>query len=89
MIIAYDVSDDDERAQLAALLSARSAHTTISIRYIKIPVDDTAGLEANVKGLVNEVQDRIQAFRVCENCAAASFHVGSTVEILDQRWWVP
>jgi CRISPR-associated protein Cas2 len=87
-VVAYDIREDDDRARVAALLSRIGVRVQKSVFDVELADEQVAELIAQLQNKVDLITDRVQAFRHCEACSDASFHLGRVVETMDARWWV-
>lgn len=88
VVVAYDVSDDDARARLAAMLAAHGARIQRSVFECLL---DPAGLEevlAAASRLIDERRDVLHAFPVCERCAAGRSALGQDRALLEDAYWI-
>lgn len=68
VIVAYDVSDDDRRARLAALLQSVGDRIQKSVFLLQIEPDDLDHLMTTSAGLIAADTDSIYAIRNCAAC---------------------
>jgi CRISPR-associated protein Cas2 len=88
LIVAYDVSDDDNRARLAALLSTIGVRIQRSVFAVDVREDELEALQKRIATLLDETSDRVEGFRRCEDCEETSFRIGAVPPPIDARWWI-
>ncbi len=68
VVAAYDVSEDDRRARLAALLQSHGDRVQKSVFVLTIAADDLAGLRDRAVGIIDTDTDSLYFFRQCVGC---------------------
>lgn len=68
VIAAYDISNDDRRARVAALLQVWGDRIQYSVFLLTLTEDDLTGLLARVRATISPNQDSFYVFRQCQNC---------------------
>lgn len=68
LVAAYDVTRDDRRARLAALLQATGDRLQRSVFLVTIDSDDLDDLQARAAAVIDPDQDSLYLFRQCASC---------------------
>ncbi len=76
MVVSYDVTRDDRRAKLAALLQTWGDRIQYSVFLLTLAPEDLDGLLARVRDLINPGEDSVYFFRQCQTCWEAHHEVG-------------
>lgn len=87
-LIAYDISDDDRRARVAAYLSTFGVRLQWSVFHCQVPSGALDEIMAVAKEIIDIETDVIQAFVQCSNCVEASVSIGQVPPDLHVRYWV-
>lgn len=86
-IVAYDVSEDQRRARLAALLQRHGDRVQFSVFVCRLDADElTALLEAG-RTIINLSTDSIYIFRQCQDCWSAVGSVGQAHPPQPSLYW--
>jgi CRISPR-associated protein Cas2 len=88
VIVAYDVSDDDQRARLAAFLSHYGVRLQKSVFECEVDDDGLAAILATAADLLNLNHDTLHVFRQCHTCHAANHALGQNPPSLDAPYWI-
>ena len=88
IIVAYDISDNDRRAHLAALLGTYGLRIQKSV--FECIVDETAltTILAAANSLLNLDHDVFHVFPQCQNCLTERVAVGQANSVLHDLYWV-
>lgn len=76
VIAAYDVSEDDRRARLAALLQTHGDRIQKSVFVIMVDHDELAELAEHARRIVDTDTDSVWFLRQCTSCWADALTVG-------------
>jgi CRISPR-associated endonuclease Cas2 len=87
-IVAYDISDDDARAKVAARLLHHGVRQQQSVFACDLEGDTVEQALDNLAKLIDEGSDTLQAFRQCPTCAGSVYARGQVVEPLDALYWI-
>lgn len=88
LVVAYDVSDDDDRARLAAYLSHHGVRLQRSVFQCKIPGAELPGFLDALDGFISPDDDVLHVFRQCAPCAGSRHEYGQVPLDLGVRYWV-
>jgi CRISPR-associated protein Cas2 len=88
IVVAYDVSDDQSRAQLSAFLSIYGSRIQKSV-YMCL-VDDVSLdlLRERVDQLIDHDHDVVHVFFECVGCNAKQLRFGQAHQPLKDYWWI-
>ncbi len=88
-VIAYDISEDRRRAQVAALLQAYGDRIQRSVFLCTAEPDRIAEIRSRVAGLIKPETDSVYVFRQCAACwDAVGIHGQATVTDEPLYWAV-
>jgi len=87
-VVAYDVSNDDARARLAALLSRCGVRLQRSVFAVRLNPDDLDRLVEDMRGLIDENHDVLHLFRQCATCDEAAVEIGQAPPDLHVDCWI-
>lgn len=87
VIAAYDVSNDDRRARVAALLQVWGDRIQYSVFLLTLTEEDLTELLARVRATINPNQDSFYVFRQCLNCWESHHAVGQADVRRDALYW--
>lgn len=68
IVAAYDISHDQRRAKVAALLQVWGDRIQYSLFLLSIPDEDLTELVGKVEALINPKEDSFHVFRQCATC---------------------
>lgn len=85
---SYDVSDDDDRARIAALLSSVGVRRQRSVFECQLADGVRDDLVSALRRLMNPAVDRLLVVRECGDCRTRRIESGPTERRLDERYWV-
>jgi len=89
VIIAYDISDNDNRARVAALLGRVGIRVQKSVFDCEVEPVELTELLNRVEQTINVDQDTLDVFGSCQGCEERRWHVGqSRAAVMDALWWV-
>ena len=86
--MAYDVSDDDARAHLAALLGNSGVRIQKSVFECELEPHALDLLLCQAQQLLDPRHDLLRAFRQCHACAGSQRHIGAVSTVVHDLWWV-
>jgi CRISPR-associated protein Cas2 len=88
-VIAYDISEDRRRAQVAAVLQAYGDRIQRSVFLCTAESDRIAEIRSRVAGLIKPETDSVYVFRQCAACwDAVGIHGQATVADEPLYWAV-
>lgn len=88
VVVAYDISRDDRRARLGAILAAHGARIQRSVYECFLTSEDLREVMAAAEELMDHRTDVVHAFPLCESCAAGRQSLGQDNAIHDDAYWV-
>lgn len=88
VIIAYDVSDDDRRARLAALLGRHGVRIQKSVFQCVLDTATAHDLIEQAESLLNLNHDVLHLFPQCEPCSSSQHAIGQVNRTMDQYYWI-
>lgn len=88
VVIAYDVSDNDRRARLAAILGGYGVRLQKSVFECLLDDDELASVLSTASALLNLDHDVLHVFRQCQACFAARREFGESHSPLHDLYWV-
>jgi CRISPR-associated endonuclease Cas2 len=87
-IVAYDISDDRSRAQLAARLSRIGVRRQYSVFECRIPEGSPEMIVDLAGPYMNPGRDRLDILMQCEECLRHRRTLGPRKEVLEARYYV-
>jgi CRISPR-associated protein Cas2 len=79
LLVAYDISDDDDRRQVFKTLEAYGAWRQYSVFEVDVTETERLELEDELESYVDpEDDDRIRLYRLCSNCLDATTDLGAS-----------
>lgn len=87
-VIAYDVSDDGDRARIAALLAAWGDRIQRSVFECTLASDELDALQAAIGRLVDVHRDSVHFVPVCAACDGARRLLGQAVRPEEAWCWI-
>lgn len=87
VIAAYDVSNDDRRARLAAMLQTWGDRIQYSVFLLTLTNEDLTELVTRVRATINPNQDSFFVFRQCRNCWESHQAEGQAGVRPDALYW--
>lgn len=88
VVVAYDISDNHNRARAAARLLHDGARIQRSVFECRIEVDALAEVVAHLGGLLNVNRDTVHVFVQCADCRTGTVRIGQAPPPLDVPYWV-
>lgn len=85
-IVAYDISNDRQRARVAARLLVAGVRLQRSV--FQVVTDEPDALLEELSGMIDVNNDVVQAFRQCAPCADGALGVGQMAASMRAAWWV-
>ena len=76
VLAAYDVSDDNRRSHLAALLQAWGDRLQRSVFLLTLTDDDLAALTTRATGILDLAADSLYLVRLCQDCWGDTVAIG-------------
>lgn len=88
VVITYDISNNDQRAKVAARLGRYGVRIQKSVFECVIDSEELDGLMRTVEALINVEHDVVHAFSVCRSCHGQVRHLGQAAPVLEERYWI-
>jgi CRISPR-associated protein Cas2 len=88
VVIAYDVSDDDRRARVAAACSRHGIRLQRSVFDCDLPADEFEALSEALSTLIDPATDVVHVLLQCATCLDGRHSAGRVVTTLDEAFWV-
>ena len=87
-VITHDISADDDRARVAALLSRKGVRLQHSVFKVRVPAEEFDELVEQISSLVNVDRDVVHLFRQCNNCMDIQQEIGQAPPDLNDEFWI-
>ena len=87
VVAAYDVSDDNRRARLAALLQTCGDRVQWSVFVLTIDGENLADLLARGRALIDPEEDSLYIFRQCASCWDQLICIGQAHPPTQELFW--
>ena len=88
VIIAYDVSDNANRARVSARLSRYGLRIQKSVYQCSLTSEELRSVMADLRTLVDERRDTVHGFPVCRACSADEITIGQVKETMEFAYWI-
>ena len=88
VVIAYDISNDNHRARIAALLASWGERVQKSVFECTLPADELDNLLKRIDDTINHHRDTVTTWRQCATCFPERTTIGVTHEPTDDRYWI-
>jgi CRISPR-associated protein Cas2 len=85
LVIAYDVTDDRRRARLARFLRGYAARVQKSVFEGEVAGRRIEGLREGIKEEMDQREDSVRLYRLCERCQGAIEVLGTGVYVEDEE----
>lgn len=86
-LAAYDVSEDQRRARLAALLQAFGDRIQKSVFLVSVDVEELEFITAQAATIIDEDRDSLWVLRQCVSCWDTVAKVGQATAPTPTRFW--
>ncbi len=87
-IVAYDVSNDDARARVAARLSRCGIRLQRSVFAVRVPAEELEHLVEDIAGMIDQNHDVMHLFRQCATCDEGAVELGQAPPDLHVECWI-
>ncbi|HZK06083.1 MAG TPA: CRISPR-associated endonuclease Cas2 [Actinomycetaceae bacterium] len=87
LIVAYDITRDNRRAKLAALLQMWGDRLQYSVFLISITDDDFAQLRDRILDIIKPEEDSVFFLRQCQSCWKAHHEIGQAHTAPETLYW--
>jgi CRISPR-associated protein Cas2 len=88
VVIAYDVSNDQRRAQLAAVLSTYGSRIQKSVFVCIVDDQSLAVIEHQIDCLIDHDKDVVHVLFQCPTCSNRQLRFGQATEPFKELWWI-
>ncbi len=88
VVVAYDISDDGDRARVAAVLSAWGERIQKSVFACTLDADELAEVVKRIEEIVDTRTDTVHVFHQCATCHEKVVYVGQAVGFDIARFWI-
>lgn len=68
MVVSYDIIDDKRRNKVAKALLAFGDRVQLSVFECNLDQDEYARMTRRLCKLINEQEDSVRVYRICERC---------------------
>ena len=76
-VIAYDVTDDHRRDKISTLLEDYGTRVNYSVFECELEHEEVDRLQEQLAELIDDRQDRIVFYRLCEHCRVRRSAIGA------------
>lgn len=87
IIAAYDISNDNRRARLAARFQRWGDRVQKSVFVLTISADELQELQAQAQRIIDLDRDSVLFWHQCTPCQASAHAVGQTRPLDKPRFW--
>ena len=87
-VIAYDVRNDDRRAQMAALLGSYGVRIQRSVFECQLDAEALASVVRRAESLLDLDHDVFHVIPQCGTCWESRVALGQTTSVLGDLYWV-
>lgn len=84
-VIAYDVADDRRREKVSTLLEDHGVRVNYSVFECELERDEFERLQEWLSGLIDEREDRVVFYRLCEHCRVRRSSLGADMREQEKR----
>lgn len=89
VVAAYDISQDDRRARVAALLQSWGDRIQKSVYVLRMPDDELIELQERAGSMIDPDTDGLVFLRQCKDCWQSRVEIGQmAVETPELAWIV-
>lgn len=88
VILAYDISDNNARARVAAAVSTWGDRIQRSVYQLTLADDDLDELLQRIEQLINVNRDAVNVYVQCSTCDGKARHVGQAVLPTPEPYWI-
>ncbi len=88
VVLAYDISDNNARARVAAAVSTWGDRVQRSVYQLTLTNDDLDGLLKRIEQLINVNRDAVNIFIQCSTCDSKARHVGQAALPTPEPYWI-
>jgi CRISPR-associated protein Cas2 len=87
-VVAYDVSDGNSRAKLAAVLGAIGERLQKSVFLCDVPATDLEAALRRATAIIDHTTDSVHAFPQCSDCDTAVRAIGQAHVPAAVEYWI-
>ena len=88
VIIAYDISSDNARARVAAMISVWGDRIQRSVYQCLLTTEALDDLLARIEATIDHQSDTVHVFRQCASCSTATRYVGQATQPAEHPYWI-
>ncbi len=88
IVLAYDISSDNTRARVAALVSSWGDRIQRSVYECLISKTELDDLLVRIDDLIDHRRDAVHVFPLCAGCTDGVRYVGQAVSPSDEPYWI-
>jgi CRISPR-associated protein Cas2 len=88
VVITYDISNNDQRARVAARLGRFGLRIQKSVFECVIDPEELDALLNTITAMINVEHDVVHAFPICRLCHENARHLGQAAPVLEERYWI-
>jgi CRISPR-associated protein Cas2 len=88
VVVAYDISEDDRRARVAALLQTCGDRIQRSVFLCRVTSDDLDDVIARLRTMIDPRTDAVHVFRQCRACWEDAVVIGQASVAEPEPYWV-
>jgi CRISPR-associated protein Cas2 len=87
-VVSYDISDDDRRGRVHAILLNYGTRVQYSVFECELEPAQLGQLQARLSRLVRSDEDNLRYYRLCKDCLAQTTIVGDRPLTTDPDHWI-
>jgi CRISPR-associated protein Cas2 len=88
MVVAYDISNDNTRSRVAALISSWGDRIQKSVYQSLLESHELTELLERIDQLINHNHDTVHVFPICSNCSNSVRFIGQAKPPSDDPYWI-
>jgi len=87
-VLAYDISNNNSRSRVAAMVSIWGDRVQRSVYHITLSESDLDGLLHRIEQLIDVHHDAVNVYLQCRSCHGKARHVGQAVIPSPEPYWI-
>ena len=88
VVIAYDISNDNTRAQVAAMISSWGDRIQRSVYKCLLSSDELEELLGRIDRVINHGSDTVHVFHQCATCTDHAHYLGQAHQTSPEPYWI-
>lgn len=88
VVVAYDISHDDARARVAAILATWGDRIQRSVFECQLSAVELADVMERIGEIIDLHDDVVQVFRQCASCCGDRIDLGQSIGFSEDPYWV-